>query len=83
MDIPELAALQRAIDALGSQGELAKAISTTDRMLKQQHVWNWLNRDRKVPAEAVIPIERATVAAGSPVYRHELRPDIYPIEEAA
>lgn len=83
MDTPELAALQRAIDALGSQGELAKAISTPERTIKQQHIWNWLNRDKKVPAEAAIPIERATVAEGKPVLRHELRPDIYPLEEAA
>ena len=83
MDTPELKALQRAIDALGSQGELAKAISTPDKVIKQQHIWNWLNRDKKVPAEAVLSIERATATTAKPVSRHELRPDIYPLEEAA
>jgi DNA-binding transcriptional regulator YdaS (Cro superfamily) len=38
-------------------------------------VWNWINRDRKVPAEFVLAIERAT---GGRVTRHQLRPDIYP-----
>lgn len=80
MNTDELDALQRAIAEIGSQAALAKAISTDDRPIKQQHVWNWLNRDRKVPPELVLSIERAT--AGK-VTRHELRPDIYPIEQAA
>jgi DNA-binding transcriptional regulator YdaS (Cro superfamily) len=67
--------LERAIDEMGSQAALAKALG-----VKPQHVWNWLNRDDKVPAEQVLPIETAT--AGK-VTRHELRPDLYPQEQAA
>lgn len=67
--------LQKAIDAVGTQAALAKALG-----VKPQHVWNWLNRDRRVPAEQVLPIESATDGR---VTRHELRPDLYPREKAA
>jgi DNA-binding transcriptional regulator YdaS (Cro superfamily) len=39
-----------------------------------------LNKQRRAPAEWVLPIERATREAGNEVSRHELRPDIYPVE---
>lgn len=67
--------LERAVDELGSQAALAKALN-----VKPQHVWNWLNRDKKVPAEQVLAIEAAT---SGKVTRHELRPDLYPEERAA
>lgn len=77
-DLP-LQALKAAIEKTGnSQAELARRISTEERPIKQQHIWNWLNRDKKVPAEIVLSIERETG-----VSRHELRPDIYPQEQAA
>ena len=63
--------LGRAVLAAGSQSALARKIGLT-----QQHVWNWLYRMGQVPAEYVIRIEKATG-----ISRHELRPDIYPIEE--
>lgn len=64
--------LERAVQLAGGQLALAKKIGTT-----QSRVWNWLNRDSRIPAEFVIPIERATG-----VSRHELRPDIYPMEDS-
>jgi DNA-binding transcriptional regulator YdaS (Cro superfamily) len=72
--------LERAIRAVGSQAALAKAIG-----VKPQHVWNWLNRDRRIPAEAVLAIEAATKDKnGRPkVLRHDLRPDLYPEKDAA
>lgn len=60
--------LERAIDVAGSQAALARRIGK-----KQAHVWNWLHRDRRVPAESVLDIERETG-----VSRSELRPDLYP-----
>ena len=66
--------LQRAISHLGSQSALARAIG-----VKQQNVWGWLNGSQRVPAEYAIPIEKAT---NGHVSRHEIRPDIYPIEES-
>lgn len=59
-------ALQQAIDAAGSQTDLAKAIGKT-----QGHVASWLRRGRAAP-DSVIAIEKATG-----VSRHELRPDIF------
>ena len=67
-------ALKRAVEIAGGQTALAKALG-----VQQAHVWNWLNRDSALPAEYVIPIERATKGR---VSRHELRPDIYPDEAA-
>lgn len=64
-------ALKEAIRLAGSQAELARRIGK-----KQAHVWNWLNRDGRIPAEAVLPIESATG-----VSRSELRPDLYPAEK--
>lgn len=65
-----MSALQKAVDVFGSQAALAAAIGK-----QQQHVQYWLKT--KVPAEHVIPIERAT---GGKVSRHDLRPDLYPVE---
>jgi DNA-binding transcriptional regulator YdaS (Cro superfamily) len=67
--------LLRAVRIAGGQAALARACGGA---CKQQHVWNWINRDRKVPAEFVLAIERAT---GGQVTRHQLRPDIYPLIE--
>lgn len=60
-------ALQIAITKVGGQAALATAIG-----LKQQHVWNWLNRGGSVPAEHCTAIEKAADGA---VRRWDLRPD--------
>lgn len=70
MTTNSLTALQRAVEIAGSQAELARRIGK-----KQAHIWNWIHRDKQVPAEAVISIEGATEGA---VTRTELRPDLYP-----
>lgn len=62
-------ALERAIKHAGSQKKLAELLSTS-----QARVWNWLRRDKKVPAEYAVEIERATSGA---VTREQLRPDIF------
>lgn len=64
-------ALTRAIEACGgTQAGLAAALN-----IKQQHVWNWINRSGgKVPAEHCRAIEEAT---GGKVTRYELRPDVF------
>lgn len=63
--------LKKAIKVAGSQGALAGMLG-----VRQSHISNWLNRDKRVPAARVLSIEEAT---GVP--RHELRPDIYPPNE--
>ena len=56
-----------------------EAAPTRKKPFRQQHIWNWLHRDKTVPAEAVLPIEAATKGK---VTRHELRVDLYPEEES-
>ena len=61
--------IEVAIKKAGGQTALAKALE-----ISQARVWNWVNRDPKIPAEMVLRIEAATG-----VSRHKLRPDIYPL----
>lgn len=71
--------VDRAIRAVGSLTELAARLK-----LEPQVIVNW--RRRGVPADRVLALERATVTeeGGLPkVTRHEIRPDLYPEEEAA
>ena len=60
-------ALRIAVDLLGGQAALASAIG-----VKQQNVWNWLNRGGNVPPEFCAAIERTTNGAAR---RWSLRPD--------
>jgi TorA maturation chaperone TorD/DNA-binding transcriptional regulator YdaS (Cro superfamily) len=68
-------ALNRAIGIAGGQTQLARLLG-----VKQAHVWHWLNRAERIPAEYVLAIEEAT---GGAVSRHDLRPDLYPRAPAA
>ena len=62
-------ALQRAIKAAGGLAGLAKPLGITVQAVSQ---WD------EVPALRVLAVERATG-----VSRHDLRPDLYPVEEEA
>lgn len=66
-------AIQKAVEAIGSQSALARKLDVTPQCVQQ-----WV-RSGKVPAERVLEIEFATAGA---VSRFELRPDIYPIVNA-
>ena len=61
--------LKTAIDIVGGQAQLAVIIG-----VKQQHVWNWLNREKRVPARHCVAVEEATNGL---VTRYQLRPDIF------
>lgn len=63
-------AIQKAVEAVGSQSELARRVGVTP-----QRVGQWVKCGR-VPAEQVLKIEFACAAT---VSRFELRPDIYPV----
>ena len=69
MGTKEVVALSRAIEKLGGQSALARACK-----VKQGHVWHWLNKSRRVPADYALTIEAAT---GGTVTRQELRPDLF------
>ena len=64
--------IRRAVEIVGSQQRLAEACG-----VRQQHVWDWMHRDKRLPAERAIQIERATAGR---VTLHQLRPDLYPDE---
>lgn len=64
--------VQIAINAAGGQVALAERVG-----VRQQSISEWLKRER-IPAERVLAVETATG-----VSRHDLRPDLYPREQAA
>jgi DNA-binding transcriptional regulator YdaS (Cro superfamily) len=70
-----LDALARAKVILGSQQALADAVG-----VKQPSVHHILTDGKKVPAEWCLPLEKAT---SGKVTRHQLRPDLYPVEDTA
>jgi len=68
----ETSAIHRACAAVGGQSALAREIGTTPQAVQK------MCSTGKVPAPRVLVIERV-----SGVSRHELRPDIYPLETVA
>ena len=71
-------ALALAVEILGSQSAVARAIGKT-----QQTVNDVVRTGKRVPAEWCLPLERATAEKGPDkmVSRHQLRPDLYPTED--
>ena len=65
-------AAARAAAAVGGQSALARALGCTPQAVQR------MCSTGRVPAERVLRIE-----AVSGVARHELRPDLYPVESAA
>lgn len=72
METNAIKKLQEAVNIVGTQTELARIIG-----VNQSHISNWIHRDKKVPPDYCIPIEKAV---GGKVTRHELNPKIYPLE---
>lgn len=67
-------ALEKAVRVLGGQSALARVCG---ERIKQQHVYNWLNRDGGLPAQHVMKVFRGTQEAGDPVYPWQLCPDAF------
>ena len=65
-------ALDRVFQILGSQVALANRLNVSAEAVRK---WR-----RRIPAERVLQIEEAV---DGQVTRHELRPDLYPVEQAA
>ena len=63
--------LARAVRSAGSQSAFARLIGVS-----QPTVNDWLRLAKALPAEHVLAVEAATG-----ISRHDLRPDIYPVEE--
>lgn len=77
--LAEMTALERAIKLAGGLTSLANRIGVTPQV-----VANWRKRG-SIPPDRVLQIERATEDQnGRPrVLRTDLRPDLYPEDEAA
>jgi DNA-binding transcriptional regulator YdaS (Cro superfamily) len=69
-NLTPLESLKTAVGIAGSQTAFAELCGVS-----QTAVWKWLDGGKHLPAEHVLKVEAATG-----VSRHELRPDIYPIE---
>lgn len=67
-------AIRRAVQLAGGAASLARRLGIT-----RVSVHEWVKRGR-IPAERVIAVEAAVDAQ---VTRHELRPDLYPENDAA
>lgn len=73
MDTQNPDALRRVVEIMNGQTALARALSTPERLVRQGHVWAWLNREGgALPAEFVLKVEGLTG-----VSRHILRPDVF------
>ena len=64
-------ALEKAIEAAGGPAVLGRALGISSQAISQ---WE------QVPANRVLAVEAATDGA---VTRHELRPDLYPVEPSS
>jgi DNA-binding transcriptional regulator YdaS (Cro superfamily) len=65
--------LERAVDLVGGQSAFARLHGVS-----QPTVWAWLKQRKPLPAEYVLRTESETG-----ISRHDLRPDLYPREQAA
>ncbi|MBB3691476.1 YdaS family helix-turn-helix protein [Sphingomonas sp. BK580] len=70
--------LARAVELLGGQAAVARLVGVA-----QPSVWKWLRRGKHLPGEHVLKLEKALQEIGSPINRHDLRPDLYPREDHA
>lgn len=62
--------LERAVEKVGGQSAFARLHGVS-----QPSVWAWIKNGKPLPAEYVLKTEEVTG-----ISRHELRPDIYPLE---
>jgi len=69
----EMDYLKKAIKLAGGQRALAKKLG-----INQPNINWWIYQSKRVPCEFVIPIEKIV---NKQVTRHQLRPDIYPLED--
>ncbi|ECT1022497.1 cytoplasmic chaperone TorD [Salmonella enterica] len=70
---PEQMALTEAINSAGGQSELARKLTAISGCLvRQQQVWNWLNREKKPSVKQTPFIEKVTG-----ITKERLRPDVF------
>ncbi len=74
-------ALLKVVNIVGGQTALANAVSQkTGRTIRQQHVWNWINRDGGIPAAYAPLVEALCREYGEEISCCRLCPDFYPAQ---
>lgn len=74
-DLTPLEALNLAVEILGGQTALAEVCGGN---VKQQHVYNWMNRDEQLPDRHALRVQRATELKGRMVRASQLCPEAFP-----
>lgn len=71
-------ALRKAVEVIGGQTAMARALSVkTGRSIRQQHIWNWLNRDGGLPAAYAPLVQSLCRELGEELPCCYLCPDFY------
>jgi DNA-binding transcriptional regulator YdaS (Cro superfamily) len=68
-------AVRKAVDLAGGPSKLARLLGNG---FSQSQISNWLYRNKRVPSNHVILVEKALKGQ---ITRYELRPDLYPTDE--
>jgi DNA-binding transcriptional regulator YdaS (Cro superfamily) len=72
--------LNKAVEIVGGQTALANALSVkTGRGIRQQHIWNWLNRDGGLPAAYAPLVQSLCEEYGGSISCNDLCPEFYPM----
>ena len=67
--------VQEIINLAGGQTALAEICG---KPVTQSHVWNWLNRDKKIPSRYVLIIESMCSEKGrNDINRHVMAPHVF------
>lgn len=67
-------ALEEAVSVMGGQTALATVCGP---LVKQQHVWNWLNRSGRLPDQYALKVAAATKKKGREVPADQLCPEMF------
>lgn len=67
-------ALEEAVSVMGGQTALAAACGP---LVKQQHVWNWLNRSGRLPDQYALKVAAATKRKGREIPAEQLCPEMF------
>jgi DNA-binding transcriptional regulator YdaS (Cro superfamily) len=73
-------AIERAVALLGGQRGTARALSARGLPVAQAHVWYWINKSGRVPADVAVHLHCLTRGK---VSREELRPDVFSLKCAS
>lgn len=64
-------AVKRLIDLAGNQSKLADLVG-----VDRSHVWHWLHRGQRIPAERVFDVIKAFKSEGIELTFADIRPDL-------